>query len=128
MPHRDAVHLIKTTHPLLKGVGWRHRPRGRTKEVVDLLCGPADDARVVDPSELDAVDGLPSNAASAAHLGMSEKTVKDHIAKAANEVNGLSKLRARARIYICYLHDQWESSPHGKSSTPIPQTGTTRVA
>jgi hypothetical protein len=119
MPHREVVHLIKTTHPLLKGVGWRHRPRGRTKEVVDLLCGPADDSRPLDPSEFDAVDGLPSNAAIATHLGMSEKTVKDHIAKAANEVNGLTKLRARARIYICYLHDQWESSPPARTSVGV---------
>jgi hypothetical protein len=59
---------------------------------------------------------------------MSEKTVKDHIAKAANEVNGLSKLRARARIYICCLHDQWETSPLPRSSNPPAPNGTTRVA
>jgi hypothetical protein len=127
MPYREAVYLIKTTHPLLKGVGWRHRPRGRTKEVVDLLCAPADDSRLIEPRQLDAIDGLPSNAAIG-QLGMSEKTVKDHIAKAANEVNGLSKLRARARIYICYLHDQWETSPPSRNSSPTPPTGTTRVA
>jgi hypothetical protein len=131
MPHNEAVRLLDSTHPIFKGLGWRQKPRGRTKQVVELLCTRPDPNSVRFTSDLD-LDGLPSNAAIAEQLGVSEKTVKDHIAKAATNINGLAMLRARARIYVCHHHelwkDQWSSTTTAVSNRGAPPTGTSRVA
>jgi hypothetical protein len=127
MPHRAAVYLVDTTHPIFAGLGWRRPPKGRTKQVVEKLCEPFNRS---DPTDLDT-DGLASNAAIAKALAVSEKTVKVHIAKAARDVNGLEMLRARARIFVCYHHelwrDRWRTPPVGVPSLPSSPTGTSQL-
>ena len=121
MPLNEAVRHVRATHPLLRDLYWRRRPRGRTLAVVEALVNPPQGARVMLNDESLNMDGLPPNAFIARQLGMSEKTVKEHIAKAARDVNGLWTLRARARIYGCYHHDRWCQQNDIPSSTqPTP--------
>jgi hypothetical protein len=134
MPHHDAVKFIEATHPLF-GVdsGWRRPPKGRTRDVVDILCAPRCDRPVRWVG--DELEGLPGNDEIAAHLGISEKTVRDIISAAAREINGihLNRLPARARIFVCEVHERWKreyyrqtppvSAPPVPFGTPTPPSG-----
>lgn len=77
-------------------------PKGKQLAVVDTLC------RGEQKGDGDRRLRLPTDAEIARQLGMSVRTVRQHIWSFATLIEGLEMLEPRARIYVWYWHREWE--------------------
>lgn len=101
-----------SSHPLLHQLRSRREFPARTLAVVKRLCQD-----FVRSQGNEVRRQLPSDAEIARDLGMSVATVRSHLSQAANWIDGLEELPPRVRIYLWYVHREWEQETRVTSIT-----------